>query len=73
MNSSNDSPNNSHDAASVDPIDEDAAIIDARSEAASQQIEELIEHAADLGRDPSQRVESEPGDSDTGEPELLPG
>lgn len=73
MTSSNESPNNSGHTASADPIDEDAALIDARSEDAPQQIQELIEHAADLGRDASQRVDAEPGDSDDGEPEMLPG
>jgi hypothetical protein len=40
----------------VDPIDEEAAHIDARSEEASELIEELIEHAEEEGRD----VEQEP-------------
>lgn len=35
----------------VDPIDQEAAQIDARSEDASEEIEELIEHARALGRD----------------------
>ena len=35
----------------VDPIDREAADIDARSEDAPEEIEELIEHARDLGRD----------------------
>ena len=35
----------------VDPIDREAAQIDARSEDAPDEIEELIEHARDLGRD----------------------
>ena len=34
-----------------DPIDQEAAEIDARSEDAPEEIEELIEHARDLGRD----------------------
>jgi hypothetical protein len=40
-----------------DPIDEEAAAIDARSEEAAEEIEELREHAAEEGRD----VEPEPG------------
>ncbi len=36
---------------SVDPIDEDAAHIDARSAEAPEQIEALVEHAESLGRD----------------------
>jgi hypothetical protein len=40
-----------------DPIDEEAAAIDARSEDAAEEIEELREHAAEQGRD----VEPEPG------------
>ena len=35
----------------VDPVDREAAQIDARSEDAADEIEELIEHARDLGRD----------------------
>ena len=34
-----------------DPIDEEAAEIDARSEEAPEQIAELIEHAQEMGRD----------------------
>lgn len=40
----------------VDPIDEEAAEIDARSPDAAEQIAELIEHADDLGRDADQPV-----------------
>ena len=36
-----------------DPIDQEAAEIDARSEEAPEQIAELIEHAQELGRDTS--------------------
>lgn len=36
-----------------DPIDEEAAEIDARSEEAPEQIAELIEHAQEMGRDTS--------------------
>jgi len=39
------------DEGQVDPIDREAAKIDARSEDAPEEIEELIEHARDLGRD----------------------
>ncbi|MBK5331018.1 MAG: hypothetical protein JJD93_03555 [Ilumatobacteraceae bacterium] len=73
MNSPSKSPNGSRNTAAPDSIDEDAAHIDARSEDAPQQIEELIEHAGDLGRNASQRIDSEIGDSDEGEPEVLPG
>ena len=34
-----------------DPIDEEAAEIDARSPNAEEQIEQLVEHAKELGRD----------------------
>jgi hypothetical protein len=44
----------------VDPIDEEAAHIDARSEDAAEEIEELMEHAAEEGRD----VEQEPPEAD---------
>jgi hypothetical protein len=42
---------NADDGHVVDPIDREAAQIDARSEDAPEEIEELIEHARDLGRD----------------------
>jgi hypothetical protein len=42
-----------------DPLDEDAAEIDARSPEAAEDIEELIEHSEDLGRDPEQEVDPE--------------
>jgi hypothetical protein len=35
----------------VDPIDRDAATIDARSDDAREQIAELVEHAEHVGRD----------------------
>jgi hypothetical protein len=35
----------------VDPIDREAATIDARSDDAREQIAELVEHAEELGRD----------------------
>ncbi|MCU1387324.1 MAG: hypothetical protein JWL72_662 [Ilumatobacteraceae bacterium] len=41
-------------AADVDPIDREAAAIDARSEDAPEQIAELVEHAEELGRDVSE-------------------
>jgi hypothetical protein len=40
-----------------DPLDEDAAEIDARSPDAAEDIEELIEHAEEMGRDPDQEVD----------------
>jgi hypothetical protein len=58
----------SHDDA-ADPIDQEAAQIDARSEDAPDKIEELIEHAEDQGRDASQPIDA---DADE-EPEVLPG
>ena len=43
---------NSTEAQSTpDPIDTEAAEIDARSPNAEEQIEELVEHAKELGRD----------------------
>lgn len=41
----------------VDPIDVEAAQIDPRSENATAEIEELIEHARDLGRDAPAEVD----------------
>ena len=43
-------PTDPTDSVDVDPIDEEAAEIDARSPAAAEQIEELKEHAEDEGR-----------------------
>ena len=40
-----------------DPVDRDAAGIDARSPDAPEQIEELIEHAEELGREPEAEIE----------------
>lgn len=40
-----------HDSAEPDPVDEAAADIDARSPDAPEQIEELKDEAAALGRD----------------------
>lgn len=42
-----------------DPLDEEAAEIDPRSPEAPEDIEELIEHAEELGRDPDQEVTGE--------------
>ncbi|MCU1394774.1 MAG: hypothetical protein JWM34_3202 [Ilumatobacteraceae bacterium] len=42
---------NSDQAADIDPIDREAATIDARSDDAREQIAELVEHAEELGRD----------------------
>lgn len=42
------------DGANVDPIDVEAAQIDARAEDAPEQIAELVEHADALGRDVSE-------------------
>jgi len=39
------------EAAEPDPIDREAATIDARSEDAPEQIEDLVEHADDLRRE----------------------
>ena len=41
----------------VDPIDEEAANIDVRDESAAEEIEELVEHARDLGRDADAEVD----------------
>jgi hypothetical protein len=43
-----------------DPLDEEAAEIDPRSTEAPEEIEELIEHSEELGRDPDQEVTGEP-------------
>jgi hypothetical protein len=40
-----------------DPLDKDAAEIDARSPEAAEEIEELLEHSEELGRDPDQEVD----------------
>lgn len=44
-------PDSTDDGHVVDPIDREAAHIDPRSEDAPEEIEELIEHARELGRD----------------------
>ena len=46
-----------HDPHGADPIDEEAATIDPRSEDAAEEIAELIEHARDLGRDAPAEVD----------------
>jgi hypothetical protein len=43
-----------------DPLDEEAAEIDARSPRAAADIEHLIEDADELGREPDQEVSSDP-------------
>ena len=43
--------NSTDTGGTTDPIDEEAAEIDARSPKAEEQIEELVEHAKELGRD----------------------
>ena len=48
--------NDPHDA---DPIDEEAATIDGRSEDAAEEIAELIEHAREIGRDAPAEVDPE--------------
>jgi len=54
-------------AAAIDPIDRDAATIDARSDDAREQIAELVEEAEALGRDvegsPIAPAEEPPPDS----------
>ena len=40
-----------------DPLDEEASKIDARSPQAADDIEDLIESAEELGRDPDQEVD----------------
>ena len=42
-----------------DPLDEQASKIDARSPEAADDIEDLIESAEELGRDPDQEVDSD--------------
>jgi hypothetical protein len=51
----------------VDPIDAEAATIDARSEDAAEQIEELVEHADDLNR--NTQVPVSPTDVGDGQPD----
>jgi hypothetical protein len=69
MSTQRESKRDAHDQANVDPIDEEAAHIDPRSEDAPEKIEELIEHADKLGRDPSQPIDADEDE----EPEVLPG
>jgi hypothetical protein len=68
MNNQRGAQPESHDD-EADPIDRQAAQIDARSEDAPEKVEELIEHAEDLGRDVPQPVDPDADD----EPEVLPG
>jgi hypothetical protein len=44
-------------SAEPDPLDEEASEIDARSPQAADDIEDLIERAEELGRDPDQEVD----------------
>jgi hypothetical protein len=44
-----------------DPLDTEAAEIDARAEDAPEEIQELIEHAEELGREPTQDVDPDVG------------
>jgi hypothetical protein len=48
------------DPAEPDPLDREAAQIDPRSDDAAEEIEELIEHADELGREPDQEVTTDP-------------
>lgn len=43
--------NSTETSGTPDPIDEEAAEIDARSPDVEKQIEELVEHAKEIGRD----------------------
>ena len=52
-------PDSSSDDGRPDPLDVEAAHIDARSVTATEQIEQLIEHAEELGREPTQDVDSD--------------
>ncbi|HEY3485571.1 MAG TPA: hypothetical protein VGK49_09305 [Ilumatobacteraceae bacterium] len=40
-----------------DPLDTEAAEIDARDPDVAEEIEELVDHAEDLGRDPDQPLD----------------
>jgi hypothetical protein len=81
MNSPKDAQADTSNDADVDPIDEEAADIDARSEDAPEKIQQLINDAEALGRPVSQDVDSDAGgpssggraDDDDSEPEVLPG
>jgi hypothetical protein len=84
MNSPKDAPADTSNDADVDPIDEEAADIDARSEDAPEKIQQLIDDAEALGRPVSQDVDPDAGgrgggagtgrgDDDDDEPEVLPG
>jgi hypothetical protein len=43
--------NQPDEASEIDPIDHEAATIDARSDDAPEQVAELVDHAEELGRD----------------------
>ena len=73
MTSQRESNRESNDQANVDPIDEEASHIDPRSEDAPDKIEELIEHADKLGRDPSQPIDADADTDEETTPEVLPG
>ena len=51
---------------SPDPLDTEAAEIDARDPDAAEEIEELVEHAEDLGRGPDQPLD--PDATEGGQP-----
>lgn len=42
-----------------DPLDAEAARIDPRSTEAAEEVEEFVEHAEELGRDPDQPVDGD--------------
>ncbi|MEY2400681.1 MAG: hypothetical protein QOJ08_792 [Ilumatobacteraceae bacterium] len=69
MNSPNDAHPEPRDDADVDPLDREAAEIDARSEDAPEKIEKLIDDAEALGRPVTQEVDPDQDD----DPEVLPG
>ncbi len=58
-------PNDSN--TDVDPIDREAATIDARSDDAVDQIAQLVEHADELGRDVHDSPVAPAGDAPTEE------
>ncbi|HEY0518000.1 MAG TPA: hypothetical protein VGC84_00795 [Ilumatobacteraceae bacterium] len=85
MNSPNDAHADPNEHTDVDPIDEEAAEIDARSEDAPEKIQQLIHDAETMGRPATQAVDTSgasrgasgaDGGIDTetdDEPEVLPG
>jgi hypothetical protein len=58
----------SRDASDVDPIDVEAAQIDARSPDAAEDVAGLAEHAAELGRDTDAAPVEIPDDVDVADP-----